>query len=67
MAGAGGTGGVVLLAVDRLVLVQRREGVDAHAQDMLLDVAHERLELVRRVQVRRDREHYSPTTRISIN
>ena len=40
---------VVALALGRLVLVQRRERLDAHAEDVALDVARERLELVRGV------------------
>ena len=43
---------VPLLAVGLLVLVQRRERLDAHAEEVALDVARERLELVRRVHVR---------------
>ena len=50
------SGRIVLLADARLVLVQRREGVDLHAEDVLFDVVRESLELVRRVDVRRDRE-----------
>ena len=52
------TGRRVRLLADRaLVLVQRREGLDLHAEDMLFDVVRERLELVRRVAARGHREH----------
>ena len=48
---------IVLLANRALVLVQRREGLDLHEEDVLFDVVGQGLELVRRVDVRRHREH----------
>ena len=47
----------VLLANRALVLVQWRDGLDLHAEDVLFDVMRERLELVRGVYVRRHGEH----------
>ena len=47
---------IVLLANRALVLVQRREGVYVHTEDVFLDVVRERFELVRSVDVCRDGE-----------
>ena len=51
-----GAAGRVRLLAGGLVVVQRRERLDAHAEDVALDVARERLELVRCVHVRRHAE-----------
>ena len=48
---------VVLLPDRALVLVQRRERLDLHAEHVFFDVVRERLDLVRGVDVRRHGEH----------
>lgn len=50
-------GRVGFLANGALVLVQRRQGVDFHPEDILFDVVWERLHLIRRMYVCRHAEH----------
>ena len=48
---------VGFLSDTSFVLVKRRKGVHLHAEDVLLDVVWERLELICGVDVRGDREY----------
>lgn len=48
---------VGLLPDSSFVFVQWRQLADVHTEDMLLDVVRERLDLVGRMDVRRNGEH----------
>jgi len=46
----------MLLPDDSLVLIEWRHRVNLHAEDVLLDVMWQRLDLIRRMRVRRHRK-----------
>jgi hypothetical protein len=49
-------GGIVFFTDETLVFVEWRHRVDLHAEDELLDVVRQRLDLIRRMCVRRYRK-----------